>query len=103
MDKKKSQREYRGNLVSINGHRITYVISTDDTENKVLISDDDTGQQICIVYGKEKATFYTRQKKDGVWTEWKEFADAIPIDKLSTEHVHDAIDNTLYAINNMEL
>lgn len=54
MDKKKSQREYRGNLVSINGHRITYVISTDDTENKVLISDDDTGQQICIVYGKEK-------------------------------------------------
>lgn len=101
--KKASKREFRGNLANVNGHRITYVISTDGTENKVLISNDDTGQQICIVYGKEKATFYTRQKKDGVWSEWKEFGDAIPTDKLSTEHVHDAVDNTLYAIKNNEL
>lgn len=102
-NKKASNREFRGNLANVNGHRITYVVSTDGTENKVLISNDDTGQQICIVYGKEKVTFYERQKKDGVWSEWKEFGDAIPTDKLSTEHVHYAVDNTLYAIKNNEL
>lgn len=102
-NKKASNRKFRGNLTNVNGHRITYVVSRDDTDIKVLISDDEAGQQICIVYGKEKVTFYERQKKDGVWSKWKEFGDAIQIDKLSTEHVHDAIDNTLYAINNNEL
>ena len=103
MDRKKSQREYRDDLANVNGHRITYVVSRDGTDVKVLISDDEAGQQTCIVYGKEKVTFYARQKTDGVWSEWKEFSDAIQIDKLSTEHVHDAIDNTLYAIKNNEL
>lgn len=102
-DKKKNIKEFRGNLANVNGHHITYVISRDGTENKVLISDDDAGQQICIFYGKEKATFYHRQKKDGVWSEWEEFGDAIPVDKMSTEHVHDAIENTLFAIKNNEL
>lgn len=96
-------REFRGNLTNVNGHRITYVVSTDSTDIKVLISNDEDGQQICIVYGKEKVTFYARQKTDGVWSEWKEFGDAIQIDKLSTEHVHYAVDNTLYAIKNNEL
>lgn len=92
-NKKASNREFRGNLANVNGHRITYVVSTDSTDIKVLISDDEAGQQICIVYGKEITTFHSRQKKDGVWSEWKEFGDAIPTDKLISEYVHDAINN----------
>ena len=62
-NKKASNREFRGNLANVNGHRITYVVSTDSTDIKVLISDDEAGQQILIVYCKEKATFHSRQKK----------------------------------------
>ena len=93
-----------GKADNADGHHLTYSFDMDDGDkNTFMVSDDDAGKRYLMIYGISGATFYTSEKNEGKWSEWKKIGVTIPLHILGCTQFHLGCLNLLSRINKSKM